>query len=90
MYKKYAEVIMTYEHELFSKKPADATTIRVWSDGPSNQFKNKYVMSSLGKLSREHKVHMICSFSATSHGKGPVDGVGTTVKREAGQKITAE
>ena len=87
MFKKHAEVTMSYEHELFSKKPADATTIRVWSDGPSNQFKNKYVVSSLGKLSRKHKVHVICSCSATIHGKGPVDGVVTTVKREAGQKI---
>ena len=45
------------------------------------------VVSSLGKLSRKHKVHVICSCSATIHGKGPVDGVATTVKREAGQKI---
>ena len=73
--------------ELFSKKPAGATTVKVWSDGPSNQFKNKYVMGLLDKLSRKHKVHMIWNFSATSHGKGPGDGLGATVKREAGQKI---
>ena len=30
---------------------------------------------------------MTWNFIATSHGKGPVDGVGATVKREAGQKI---
>ena len=79
--------IVVFMDELFSKKPADATTVKVWSDGPSNQFKNKYVMGSLDKLSRKHKVHMIWNFSATSHGKGPVDRVGATVKREAGQKI---
>ena len=30
---------------------------------------------------------MTWNFIATSHGKGPVDGVGATVKREAGPKI---
>ena len=45
------------------------------------------VMDSLDKRSRKHKVHMIWNFSATSHGKGPIDGVVATVKREAGQKI---
>ena len=73
--------------ELFSKKPAGATTVKVQSDGPSNQFKNKYIMGLLDKLSRKHNVRMIWNFSATSHGKGPVDGLGATVKREAGQKI---
>ena len=44
-------------------------------------------MGSLDKSSRKHKVQMTWNFIATSHGKGPVDGVGATVKREAGQKI---
>ena len=75
--------------ELFSKKPADGTTVKVWSDGPNNHFKNKYVMGSLDKSLRKHKVQMTWNFSATSYGKGPVDRVGATVKREAGQKIHA-
>ena len=61
----------------------------MWSDGPNNQLKNKYVMGSLDKSSRKHKVQMTWNFIATSHGKRPVDGVGATVKREAGQKIHA-
>ena len=32
--------IVVIMDELFSKKPANATTVKVWSDGPSNQFKN--------------------------------------------------
>ena len=69
---------------LFLWKPAGATTVKVWSDGPKNQFKNKYVMGSLDKVSRKPKVHLIWNFSATSHGKGHVDGLGATVKTEAG------
>ena len=35
---------VVFMDELLSKKPADATTVKVWSDGPvSNQLKNKYV-----------------------------------------------
>ena len=39
------------------------------------------VMGSLDKSSRKHKVQMTWNFSATSHGKGPVDRVRATVKR---------
>ena len=80
--------IIVFMDELFSKKPVDATTVKVGSDRPRNHFKNKYVMGSFDKRSRKHKVHMIQNFTATSHRKGPVDREwGATVKREAGQKI---
>lgn len=69
---------------LFLWKPAGATTVNGWSDGPKNQFKNKYVMGSLDKVSRKPKVHLIWNFSATSHGKSHVDGLGATVKTEVG------
>ena len=68
--------IIVFMDELFSKKPADATTVKVWSDRPRNHFKNKYVMGSFDKRSRKHKVHMIQNFTATSHRKGPVDREG--------------
>ena len=44
-------------------------------------------MGSLDKLAGKHNVHIIWNFSATSHGKGPVDGVGAAVKRETANKI---
>ena len=39
--------IAVFTEELFSKKQADATTVKVLSHGPSNQLKNKYVIGSL-------------------------------------------
>ena len=33
--------VVVFMGELFSKKPDDAITVKVWSDGPSNQFRNK-------------------------------------------------
>lgn len=40
-------------------------------------------MSALDMLSLKHNVKLAWNFSATSHGKGPVDGIGATVKRMA-------
>ena len=37
-------------------------------------------------MSRKHNVKVSC-FSATSHDKSPVDGVGTTLKRHAMEKV---
>ena len=67
--------------ELFSKKLADATTVKVWSDVALAISSRINVMGSLDKSSRKHKVQMTWNFSATSHGKGPVDRVRATVKR---------
>ena len=38
-------------------------------------------------LSRKHNMSLTWNFSATSHGKGTVDGVGTTLKRQAMEKV---
>ena len=78
--------IGVFMDQLFSLKNPDINTIKVCSDRPNSQFKNKYVMGSLDLLSKKHDIDIIWNFSATSHGKGPVDGVGATVKREASQK----
>ena len=56
--------------------------VDIFSDGPSSQFKNQYVFNCLPFLLQQH--HLEClnwHFFATSHGKGAVDGVGGTVKR---------
>ena len=78
--------IVVFMDQLFSLKNPDINTIKVWSDGHIGQFKNKYVMGSLHLLSKKHDIDIIWEFSATSHGKGPVDGAGATVKRKASQK----
>ena len=72
--------------ELLSKIE-HADVLKVWSDGPNSQFKNRYVMEALKLLCVRHNIDIKWNFSATSHGKGPVDGVGTAVKREAWNKI---
>ena len=33
--------------EILSSKPEDVDEVRVWTDGPSSQFKNKFVMAAM-------------------------------------------
>lgn len=75
------ETVIAYMDILFEKIPSHVECIDVWSDGPASQFKNQYVMSSLPHLESKHNVTIKWNFFATSHGKGPVDGIGATVKR---------
>nr|XP_054592211.1 uncharacterized protein LOC129157084 [Nothobranchius furzeri]XP_054592212.1 uncharacterized protein LOC129157084 [Nothobranchius furzeri]XP_054592213.1 uncharacterized protein LOC129157084 [Nothobranchius furzeri]XP_054592214.1 uncharacterized protein LOC129157084 [Nothobranchius furzeri] len=60
------------------------TTVHVWSDGPSKQYKNKknfYFLSGIPSTLGFEKVTW--NFFPTSHGKGAPDGIGGTVKRTA-------
>ena len=44
-------------------------------------------MASVNMLSKKYNVKLSWNFSATSHGKGPVDGAGATLKRHAMEKV---
>lgn len=54
-----------------------------FSDGSSAQFKNKKNFANLCHHSEDFNCSAEWHFFATSHGKGPSDGLGGTVKREA-------
>ena len=58
-------------------------TLHVFSDGAGSQFKNRYTLSGILAPTELHPglQYIDWSFFATAHGKGPVDGVGGTVKR---------
>jgi hypothetical protein len=64
--------------------------VRLWSDGPSGQFKNQYLYHFLPLLLHRYNLQFIqWNFFATSHGKGAVDGVGVIAKRAVWNKIKA-
>lgn len=52
----------------------------IFSDGPSSQFKNRY-MANFYRILQRKGMKIKWHFFATSHGKGIVDGLGGTVKR---------
>ena len=55
--------------------------------GPNSQIKTKYIMGATEMLSEIYSIKIIWNFNATSHGKGPVDGVAATLKRTAADKV---
>lgn len=55
----------------------------IWSDGAAAHFKNRYSIASMTMSD----VFSEWKFSASYHGKGPHDGVGTTLKRHVWKKI---
>ena len=74
----YNDYILPYE---------DIQTEVIWSDGPSSEFKNQYMRFLIQELSKKHGKPFIWKFSATSHGKGVVDGVGGKVKSSVHKKV---
>lgn len=73
---KYLCIVM--DHVM--KTPLKHLTI--WSDGPSSQFKNRYIAKSLDSLSEHYNIEKLeWAYFATAHGKGPVDGIGGASKR---------
>ena len=60
-----------------------------FSDGAGSQFKNRFTLSILLRPTLLHRnvQEVDWSFFGTAHGKGPVDGVGGTVKRAVWRRI---
>ena len=54
--------------------------VHVFSDEPTSQFKNRYMMNFYHKL-RSEDMNFTWYFFAMSRGKGVVDGIGGTIKR---------
>ena len=69
-------------HYLFSKLPF-VGTLFIFSDGPSNQYRNKniffYISTTLPKIF-PHLDKISWNYSECGHGKGAPDGLGGTLK----------
>ena len=63
--------------------------IMIFSDGCAAQFKNRYTMMNLCYMMEDFGVTGEWAFSASSHGKGSVDAVGGTVKRNVWKVVKA-
>lgn len=81
------DTVVAYMSKLLEELPEHITEVRVWSDGPSSKFKNKYIAASLKHLEDKHNVQIKWNYFATSHGKGPVDGIGGSLKRQVRQAV---
>eukprot|EP00112_Aurelia_sp_Birch-Aquarium-sp1_P023526 Seg7039.2 transcript_id=Seg7039.2/GoldUCD/mRNA.D3Y31 product="hypothetical protein" protein_id=Seg7039.2/GoldUCD/D3Y31 len=79
--------VVIFLDEILQNFPSEIEELRIWTDGPTSQFKNKFVMEGMKTLSIKHNIPLSWNFSATSHGKGPVDGIGGCLKRIAMEKV---
>lgn len=83
------ETIIPYVHKLLSSLPETVKIVKIWSDGPSSQFKNKFIAAIIGLLESTFNTSFFWNYFATSHGKGCVDGIGATVKNVVRKHIKA-
>lgn len=74
------DTIVTYLWKLISTVPASLKILKIWSDGPSSQFKNKFMAALIERLEDCFKIKIYWNYFAASHGKGCVDGIGATAK----------
>ena len=66
--------------DLVKKKYPHISKACIFSDGPSSQFKNRYLANFLHTLQAQF-MDIKWNYFATSHVKGIVDGIGGSVKR---------
>ena len=77
---------MFLEHLIKQLVNESITALHIWSNGPSSQFKNRYIAATLSWLQNECSIE-ITYFFASSRGKDPVDGIGGTIKRLAAIEV---
>lgn len=89
---KDKDTIYVFLHKLFEILKEDELPAAdiIWSDGPSSEFKNRYMVKLLSDLCAKHNHEFYWKYFATSHGKGVVDGIGGNVKRLVRQKIMSQ
>lgn len=70
----------------FVDKHPQIDTIHFFSDGPTSQYKNRFNLYLLVTILPEivpNFKYTTWNFSESGHGKGPMDGVGGSLKRQA-------
>ena len=72
---------------LLREKYRDFHQVDIFSDGPSSQFKQRFLFSNLHLWGKRFHCEVHWHFFATSHGKGIIDGLGGTVKRSVWRYI---
>ncbi|XP_055841543.1 uncharacterized protein LOC129908803 isoform X1 [Episyrphus balteatus] len=67
--------------QLMNEETEEPTSEVIWSDGPSSEFKNKFMIKLMTTLSEKYKKNIYWKYFASSHGKKNIDGIGGNIKR---------
>lgn len=69
--------------------PKIIKVLKIWSDGPSCQFKSKFVAAVIPFFEQLFFIKIIWNFFPTAHGKGCIDGLGAVAKRTVRSKVAS-
>lgn len=81
---------MAYLYKIFLTFPPTLKVLKIWSDGPSSQFKNKYIAAIILYFEQKFKIKIFWNFFATAHGKASVDGLGAVVKKKVKELVLSQ
>ena len=84
------DTIIAYIDNILDSLPGTVKTISIWSDGPSSQFKNRFIVAAISPLQEKHKVTIKWNFFATSHGKGQSTALEAQSKDKCGPQSALE
>lgn len=72
---------MAYLYTLMLRLPKTTKVVKIWSDGPVSQFKNKFIAAAIVLFEKLFPFKVVWNHFATAHGKGAVDGIGAVAKK---------
>ena len=76
-----AEATMTSLLAMFGGDLKDCKTMYIVSDSPTSQYRNKKMCFFIKKWAVENGVDIYWIYTESGHDKGPMDGVGSAIKR---------
>jgi hypothetical protein len=82
--------VLTILHKLMPLLKAQIpgmNTVHYWTDSPSSQYRNKYILNVIANHKQIFDVDAYWNYFETGHGKGPCDGIGGTCKRRAAEAV---
>ena len=80
--------VITFIAKLISELISSSVKVlQLWSDGPRSQFKDRFIAAAIPWLEEKYSIKLFWNFFVSSHGKGPVNGIGGTTKRIVTQKV---
>lgn len=74
--------IVAYLYTLLLRLPESTKIVKIWSDGPVSQFKNKFIATVIVLFEKLFQFKVVWNYFATAHGKGAVDGIGSVAKKK--------
>ena len=76
-----AAATMAYVAEMLkSSDLSDTETLYVISDNPTSQYRNRKMVFLIKVWAKTNNINVIWVYTETGHGKGPMDGVGASIK----------